>query len=79
MTRILSDREVGEIIKLRGLGYSQDEIAQRMNVSPSTISYQLQRVNQMARDKGDDKAFAAFLFGAGVGLLVAALLSDDEK
>ena len=78
MVRVLTEKDIGEIIKYRGLGYSQKEIADRLGVSPATISYQLNRINKIARKDGDDNAFMAFIFGAGLGLLLAGILSSKE-
>lgn len=79
MVRKLTETDVGEIVKLRGLGYSQKEIAVRLGVSPATISYQLNRINKIAKRDGDDNTLLAFLFGAGLTLLVASILKSDGK
>ena len=68
MTKTLSERDIGEIVKLRGLGYSQQEIADRLGVTAGTISYQLQRINKIAKADGDNSALVTFLLGAGLGL-----------
>jgi len=79
MVRVLTETDIGEIVKLRGLGYSQKEIAERLGVSPATISYQLNRINEIAKRDGDDNTLLAFLFGAGLGLLVASILNSGGK
>jgi transcriptional regulator with XRE-family HTH domain len=79
MTKTLSERDIGEIVKLRGLGYTQEEIANRLGVTSATISYQLKRINKVAREEGDNDALITFLFGAGVGFLLAGLLSGSKK
>lgn len=76
--RRLTERNIAEIVKMRGLGYSQAEIAQRLSVSQSAVQYQLARINERARNEGDDDTFLALLIGAslgiGAGLLLAKLL-----
>jgi transcriptional regulator with XRE-family HTH domain len=79
MVRVLTETDIGEIVKLRGLGYSQKEIAERLGVSPATISYQLNRINEIAKRDGDDKTLLAFLFGAGLGLLVESILQSGSS
>lgn len=59
----LSGRDIGEIVMMRGLGYNQAEIAQRLGVSQSAIQYQLARINERARKEGDDDTFLALVIG----------------
>ena len=74
----LSENDVAKIIQLRGLGYSQSEIACELGVSQSAIQYQLNRIKKRAQDQGDDETFWGLLVGAGIGLgaglLIAKLL-----
>ena len=79
MTKTLTERDIGEIVKLRGLGYSQQEIADKLGVTAATISYQLKRINKIAKADGDNSAIVTFLVGAGLGLILASLLSSSEK
>lgn len=79
MTRTLTERDIGEIVKLRGLGYTQQQIADRLGVTSAAISYQLKRINKIARQDGDNSAIVTFLLGAGLGLLIASILRDAEK
>ena len=73
----LTEKEIATIVKMRGLGYSQNEIAQKLGISQSAVQYQLSRINEKARSEGDDDVFLALLIGAGVaigaGLLLAKL------
>lgn len=73
--RRLTQRDIAEIVKMRGLGYSQDEIAQFLGVSQSAIQYQLARINERARNDGNDDTFLALLIGAGLGLGAGLLLA----
>lgn len=83
MTRVLNERDMREIVKLRGLGYTQQEIGDKLGVTAATISYQLKRINKIARKEGNEDTLVAFLLGAGAGLLLASFLSsirkEDEK
>ena len=78
MTRHLSDRDIAEIVKMRGLGYNQAEIAEHLGVSQSSVQYQLAKIRQRAQQEGNDDVFLAILVGAslglGAGLLLAKLL-----
>lgn len=56
----------GRIMQLRALGYSQEEIANQLNLSQSAISQRLEVINQKAKCEGDpNKAFWTLLLGAG--------------
>lgn len=75
----LKEKDIGEIIKMRGLGYSQAEIAQHLGVSQSAVQYQLTRINERARKEGDDDTFLSFLAGAGLGISAGILLAKFLK
>ena len=81
--RRLTGRDIAEIVKMRGLGYNQAEIAQCLRVSQSAIQYQLARINERARKEGNDDTFLALLIGAGLGisagLLLAKILEKKEE
>ena len=62
--RRLTGRDIAEIVKMRGLGYNQAEIAQRLGVSQSAIQYQLARINERARKEGNDDTFFALLIAS---------------
>lgn len=57
----LAQCERAKIVKMRGLGYSQAEIAEPLGVSQSAIQYQLARINKQARKYGDDDVFISLL------------------
>ena len=75
--RRLTGRDIAEIVKMRGLGYNQAEIAQRLGVSQSAIQYQLARINERARKEGNEEnTFLALLIvGAGLGISAGLLLA----
>ena len=79
----LTDRERAIIVQLRGLGYSQEEIANRLNISQSSVAYHLKEFRERAEADGDDATFAALvvgvLAGAGIAALLAALLGNQPK
>ena len=81
--RRLTERDIVEIVKMRGLGYNQAEIAQQLGVSQSAIQYQLAKINGRAREEGNDNTFLALLFGAGLGIgagfLLAKLLEKKQE
>ena len=73
--RRLTERDIAEIVKMRGLGYSQGEIAQQLSVSQSAVQYQLARINERAQSEGNDDVFLALLLGAGLGIGAGLLLA----
>jgi len=72
---MLTQKQIAEIVKLRGLGYNQDEIATILGIKRGVVQYQLERINQRARDEGDDDVFCALLVGAGLGIAAGLILS----
>jgi len=61
----LSIKQIGTIVKLRGLGFSQKEIAEQIgNITPATISYQLSRINKLALKDGIDEVFEFYVYCA---------------
>ena len=74
----LTGRNIATIVMMRGLGYNQVEIASHLGVSQSAIQYQLTRINERARNEGDDDTFISLFIGAGLnigaGLLLAKIL-----
>ena len=73
--RRLASKEIAQIVKMRGLGYSQSEIAKKLNVSQSAIQYQLQRIKKRAQKDGEDDTLFALLLGAGLGISAGLLLA----
>ena len=71
----LTEREIADIVKMRGLGYSQTEIAKHLKVSQSAVQYQLARIRERAQRDGDDNTFAALLIAAGIGVGIGLLLT----
>ena len=75
----LDERLVAEISKLRALGYSQKEIAERLGVAQTTVSYHLKILRELALKEGEDKVFnlvVARLVGLNSAALLGYLLSQ---
>ena len=75
----LDDHMLAEIAKLRALGFSQKEIAERLGVSQTTVAYHLKKLKDMAQKRGEDETFSiiiAALIGLGSGALLGYLLSQ---
>ena len=70
----LSDKDIAEIVKMRGLGFSQSEIALRLGVRQSAIQYQLAKINERAQREGIDDVFLALIIGAGLGIAAGLII-----
>lgn len=53
--------KVAEMIKLRGLGFFQKEIADKLGVTPSAISYQLKRIKKLALKEGVNEVYEYYM------------------
>jgi len=62
----LTQTDLATIVKLRGLGFSQAEIAAKLHVTAGTISYQLIQIKKEALANGIDKTFKIFCIRLGV-------------
>ena len=56
----LTMTEIRTLIKMRGLGYSQRDIAKEMGTSQSSISHQLKALKTMAEQQGLNEVFADY-------------------
>ena len=71
----LTPNQVFELLKLRALGWSQAEIAEKLNTSQQVIGYQLKKLKEQSKRKGADEVFNAVVIGglagatAGIGLV----------
>ena len=74
----LDPRDIAELLKLRALGFSQAEIAEKLKTSQQVIAYQLRKLKEQANKKGTDEVFNAALIGglagAAAGIGIVALL-----
>lgn len=69
----------GEVMKLRALGFSQNEIANRLGVSQSAVSQRLDIIRRRAKNEDIDRLFWSLLLGAGAAWLFIKLLESIEK
>ena len=55
--------KIAKMIMLRGIGYQQAEIAEELEVSPATISYQLKRLRKLAKEHSPKDIFEYYIKG----------------
>lgn len=74
----LSSEQVAELVKLRALGWSQVEIAEKLNISQQTVAYHLKKLKEKSHKHGADEVFTntilAGIAGAAAGVGLVALL-----
>jgi len=58
---MVSKRQLAEIVMLRGLGYTQKEIAGKTSLTQSAIQYHLSEINDDARQRGETETFISIL------------------
>ena len=82
----LTPNQIAELLKIRALGWSQAEIAEKLNTSQQVIGYQLKKLKEQSKKKGTDEVFNAALIGglagaaAGIGLVaLLELLKETGK
>ena len=79
----LSQDEIRQIIQLRGLGYSQQEIADNLRISRKTVENHLRRLKVQAQEAEQennlDDLFWGIVLGAGALALLGALLGNQER
>ncbi len=64
---MLSDREVARIVMMRGLGYTQSDIAAELDITQGAVSYNLKQLKRRVGEEGLEPAFMKVL-AAGVGI-----------
>lgn len=79
----LTHEEIRQIIQMRGLGYSQQDIANELGISRKTVENHLSRLREQAEkageDNGLDNLFWGILLGAGAIALLSALLNNNQQ
>ena len=76
----LNQEEIATIVKLRGLGYTQQEIADHLRISKKTVQNHLSRIREEADQEIDlDALFWGIVVGAGALALLGALLGNQDK
>ena len=76
----LSPQQIASILKLRGLGWTQKEIADTIGASQQVVAYHLKKLREASKEKGADDVFSAALLGGmalGAGISAMALLLDQ--
>ena len=76
----LSPQQIASILKLRGIGWSQKEIADTIGASQQVVAYHLKKLREASKEKGADDVFSAALLGGmalGAGIGALALLIDQ--
>ena len=80
----LSAKDIAELLKLRALGFSQAEIAEKLETSQQVIAYQLRKLKKEANRRGTDEVFQAALVGglagaaAGIGIIALLELLKEK-
>ena len=77
---VLSPQQIASILKLRGIGWSQKEIADTIGASQQVVAYHLKKLREESKEKGADDVFSAALLGGmalGAGIGALALLIDQ--
>ena len=76
----LGPQQIASILKLRGLGWTQKEIADTIGASQQVVAYHLKKLREESKEKGEDDVFSAALLGGmalGAGIGALALLIDQ--
>jgi len=67
----------GKIMKLRALGYSQSEIAKKLNISQPAVSQRMSTIRSRSKDgTDDDMAFWELFMGIGTAVLLKKFFHD---
>ena len=78
----LNQYEIRQIIQMRGLGYTQQEIADQLGVSRKTVENHLRRLREQAEEAQEDNLddlFWGIVFGAGALALLSILLGNNQQ
>jgi transcriptional regulator with XRE-family HTH domain len=73
MEEIITTAE-GRIMKLRALGFSQKEIAEKLEMSQPAVSQRLELIKRRAGHEDPDRLFWSLILGPGAGWLFVNLL-----
>ena len=81
----LDPKELAKLLQLRGLGWSQQEIADALGLSRQVIGYQLKKLKKDAKVRGEEEMFNSVLIGglagatAGIGIYALLNLLGGNK
>lgn len=67
------------IVKMRGLGYNEKEISEKVGVSASTIQYILSRLRKRARIEGNDKVFMSIMYSYLTDMYLKDILTRGDE
>ena len=70
----INPQQIASILKLRGLGWTQKEIADTIGASQQVVAYHLKKLREESKERGADDVFSsALLGGMAMGAAVAGL------
>ena len=75
----LSPQQIASILKLRGIGWSQKEIAETIGASQQVVAYHLKKLREKSREMNPDDVFSSALLGGlalGAGLAAISVLAE---
>ena len=78
----MTPQQIASIMKLRGLGWSQKEIAETLGASQQVVAYHLKKLREKSKQKGadaDDIFSSALLGGLAMGAAAAGLAMLIEQ
>ena len=75
----LTPKQIASILRLRGLGWSQKEIAETLNVSQQVIAYHLKKLREKSKKTNPEDVFNSVLAGGMAGLAIISALSEIVK
>ena len=76
----LTQAQIASLLKLRGIGWSQKEIAETLGTSQQVVAYHLKKLKEESKKKSPEDVFSAALLGGmavGAGIGALALLLDQ--
>lgn len=75
----LNQNDIAMIIKLRGLGYKQQEIADKINTSKKTVQNYLHRFKLQAKETNDiDDLYFTLLLGKNSMYLIRKIMKVNK-
>ena len=80
----LDPSELAKLLKLRAVGWSQQEIADAIGTSQQVVAYHLKKLKEESKKTSTDDVFSAALLGgmavgAGIGALALLLEQLTKK
>ena len=81
----MSPQQITSILKLRGIGWSQKEIADTIGASQQVVAYHLKKMKEESKQNGVDDVFSTALLGglamgaaaAGLAMLIEQLVQRE--